>query len=573
MMLFPIVERELRVASRRAMTFWLRLISAIVAVIIAWGVFVIIESVPGGIGVQAGKPLFVMLTWMAFVATLCAGMFFTADCLSEEKRDGTLGFLFLTDLRGYDVVFGKLIGTLCRCTFALIAIFPVLGCTLLMGGVDPGEFWRTILCLVHTLFFSLAAGMLISSLSKHALKALAATIVLILLFSGGTLLLDSGWAEFNRTTFKPFFSFASPAFLFWNAGNWSPYFRTAFAVNQIVAWLMLAATCLLIPWTWQEKSKRGRGETWTFINRLRFGSERRRARVREKTMDPNPTTWLVCRERMQSLIMWGIALLVVGWCLLAAWMEETSMFEIVGWRVVNWVATAVMCLWVTSQASQFFADARRSWLLDLMLTTPMEARTIAPGAWRGLLRMFGLPVLIVLAVSFLSQVFSMDGSGWMFTGGDHGPIAKWIFVIGSACCVLIKSLANFLALAWFAMWMGLISRNGLLGTLKTILLVQVVPWMLIMFATAMMFPLMALLGASNWTSKFSADWFRWMPIVTVLISTALNVGKDIVIYVIARDKMVNHLRDIVVRQIAPPTIYLPRIAPRVAPPPVIQSSP
>ena len=28
----------------------------------------------------------------------------TADCLSEEKREGTLGLLFLTDLRGYDIV-------------------------------------------------------------------------------------------------------------------------------------------------------------------------------------------------------------------------------------------------------------------------------------------------------------------------------------------------------------------------------------------------------------------------------------------------------------------------------------
>ena len=35
--------------------------------------------------------------------SLCA-MRNTADSLSAEKREGTLGLLFLTDLRGYDVV-------------------------------------------------------------------------------------------------------------------------------------------------------------------------------------------------------------------------------------------------------------------------------------------------------------------------------------------------------------------------------------------------------------------------------------------------------------------------------------
>ena len=37
-----------------------------------------------------------------------AGLLGTADCVSSEKRDGTLGLLFLTDLKGYDVICGKL---------------------------------------------------------------------------------------------------------------------------------------------------------------------------------------------------------------------------------------------------------------------------------------------------------------------------------------------------------------------------------------------------------------------------------------------------------------------------------
>ena len=91
MTLFPIVERELRIASRGLLTFWLRVIAAGVAVVIGAGLMMIYLSLPGGGGsFQLGAPLFGVLTWMALVATLSAGVFFTSDCLSEEKREGTL---------------------------------------------------------------------------------------------------------------------------------------------------------------------------------------------------------------------------------------------------------------------------------------------------------------------------------------------------------------------------------------------------------------------------------------------------------------------------------------------------
>ena len=76
MTLFPIVERELRIASRRALTFWLRVIAASVAFIIGAGLLTIFLNIPGGAGMQPGEPLFAVLTWMAFATSLAAGVFF-----------------------------------------------------------------------------------------------------------------------------------------------------------------------------------------------------------------------------------------------------------------------------------------------------------------------------------------------------------------------------------------------------------------------------------------------------------------------------------------------------------------
>src|SRR5438876_2499914 len=156
MTFLPVVERELRVAARKRSTFWLRIVAALVALVFGSG-FLLLTKVGLGFGtVSLGRGLFAVLTWLCLAAALAAGLFFTSDCLSEEKREGTLGFLFLTDLRGYDVVAGKLLATSLRGFFPLLAFFPIVGVTLLMGGVTGVEFWKTSLALLNALFFSLA---------------------------------------------------------------------------------------------------------------------------------------------------------------------------------------------------------------------------------------------------------------------------------------------------------------------------------------------------------------------------------------------------------------------------------
>ena len=113
-----------------------------------------------------------------------AGVFLTADCLSEEKREGTLGLLFLTDLRGYDVVLGKLMATSVHALYSLLAIFPVLALPLLMGGVTVGEFWRVVLVLLVTLFLSLGIGMLSSAIGRETRQAMGGAFLAILLLAG-----------------------------------------------------------------------------------------------------------------------------------------------------------------------------------------------------------------------------------------------------------------------------------------------------------------------------------------------------------------------------------------------------
>jgi len=210
MTFLPIAERELRIRARRRGTFALRCVAAMVSLLVCGFMLMFGSMSPGKVGAAAFRTLMVL----TFVYCLYEGLRNTADCLSEEKRAGTLGFLFLTDLKGYDVVFGKLLATSLSGFYALVAILPSIGVPLLSGGVTAGEFWRGVLVLVVTLFFSLSTGMLVSSASRDERRAWAAGIAIIMVVTVLPPVLR--WVPFI-----PFqsLSWASPTVAFWTVAE------------------------------------------------------------------------------------------------------------------------------------------------------------------------------------------------------------------------------------------------------------------------------------------------------------------------------------------------------------------
>src|SRR5215472_9765548 len=155
MTFLPIVERELRVAARRPAMYRARVFAA-AGVMLVW--LVLVGGSRRTSAAELSQTLFIAFGVIALLFCLLAGIFLTADCLSQEKRDGTLGLLFLTDLKGYDVVLGKFVATSISAFYALFALLPVTGVSLLLGSVTGVEFWRTALALINALFVSLTLG-------------------------------------------------------------------------------------------------------------------------------------------------------------------------------------------------------------------------------------------------------------------------------------------------------------------------------------------------------------------------------------------------------------------------------
>src|SRR5262249_2754343 len=257
MIFLPIVGRELRVAARRKGTYWTRF-GAVFGVLLVW---LLLMAEGGSLAAgQLSRHLFLVFGILSLAFCLLAGIFLTADCLSEEKREGTLGLLFLTDLRSYDVVFGKLAATSVLSAFAVLAILPVLGLPLLMGGVTFGEFCRLVLALLVTLLLLLSIGIFISALTREARQAMAATFLALFLLAG--ILPTVYWLRviLTRSAAAGGLMLASPIHTFTAA--FASHYGTRDGPEQFwLSWiflLCLALTCLflamlILPYTWQEK--------------------------------------------------------------------------------------------------------------------------------------------------------------------------------------------------------------------------------------------------------------------------------------------------------------------------------
>ena len=565
----PIATRELRVAARKRATYWVRTSAALIAFLIGVGAMAL-SLLSGGGTVGIGHGLFGLLTGLSLAAALAAGLFLTADCLSEEKREGTLGLLFLTDLRGHDVVFGKLMATSLRSVHGLLALFPILAITLLMGGVTGAQFWKTTLALANTLFFSLALGMMVSAASRDSQRAMAGVLCLIVLVLAGTPLADSALGEAMKKPSLVLFQLLSPAYAFGAASSWGrSSFWLGLASSHGLAWGFLGVASLLAPWTWQQKAAVTRTSMGARAYAWKFGGARRRARVRRELMSLDPVLWLVCRERGQSWALWTLAALVWGAFAVSLALRIPAE-DWAAWSVIGPVVAFVLYLAAASQGSRFFVEARRSGLMELVMATPLTPAEIIKGQWRAFLRLFALPLGLLAAAQAGAALLSNR-----VAGGSMGPLLgghpDFLWVVVSAGLGVVTTLMNFAALGWVGMWMGMGSKNNGMATLKTLLIVEVVPAIVFSFLTGF---IMVLVMMPRMGGRFtSGSWNGlWAVLMQVGLSTALAVGKDLLLIFLARQRLHTGFRVWAMRTALVGSSLRAGAPPPVIPPPVIPSA-
>jgi len=119
----------------------------------------------------------VQLAFILFFAALSA-----ASAITQEKDRRTFILLLMTDLRSYEIVLGKLLGSLLQIILLLVGMIPVLVLVILLGGVGAAQVIQATLVLAATALGAGSVGCLVALWREKTFQALALTVLSIVLF-------------------------------------------------------------------------------------------------------------------------------------------------------------------------------------------------------------------------------------------------------------------------------------------------------------------------------------------------------------------------------------------------------
>jgi ABC-type transport system involved in multi-copper enzyme maturation permease subunit len=178
---------------------------------------------------------FVQLTLLVFFAALAA-----VSTITLEKDRRTFILLLLTDLRDYEIVLGKLVGSLLQIGTLVIATIPVLAMLLLVGGVGPSQLAQAVVLIAAAVLAAGSLGGLVALWRDRTFPALALTVLFLVLYLSLTL---------DPPAFLALLVPAAAALLVWGYVSRRERFRKQF-VGIAVALGVLAVAGAVPLWWW-----------------------------------------------------------------------------------------------------------------------------------------------------------------------------------------------------------------------------------------------------------------------------------------------------------------------------------
>jgi hypothetical protein len=488
-----VADRELRSAARQKVTYRTRWITAAVFfALLVW----LLWAFHGFNSRLAASGIFRAYSVLIFLYCFFLGTARTADCITAERREGTLGLLFLTNLNSAEIIAGKLCSNALASVYGFMAIFPMLALPLLMGGITFGHFGRTVLGLLNGILFALAAGFLASVLCKRQFTAIALALGLTISLAGGLMLGAAAANSYSPT--RPLASWLapfSPLYTLMAADGtrlFGPnrFWRSAAAVTSISLGC-LALTTLLLARTWRDRPKSV--PAW---NRLGFwpsskqNPSPKRAALRRRLLAINPLFWLAARQLVSAPVMMLLAVVVT---LITVYVAAPFFGRMMGmataapvlahlfaWLWAGLAIHALVLYYAAMSASQPLAEDKQTGTLDLILSTPTTERAISRGLWLAYGRKMLFPALLAVLVHLFfiwicMVMATLDPPGPLSPGATpgelfwsallnrplRGQIIEWQFgfMLRIVLLILLQLMVAWLTLGWVGRWLGLRTKH------------------------------------------------------------------------------------------------------------------
>ncbi len=506
--MFPVAERELLVAARNPKTFLWRLIAALVVCVIALAAFWAADRF--GTRFVDGRKVFTFLTHLAFVCCLFGGASLTSDSISSEQREGTLGLLFLTQLRGHDIVLGKLLAASLRAAYSLLGTLPIMAISLLIGGVSVLEFVRVALHLMVTLYLSLSIGLYVSTRhTRQRFVANASSLAVLILAAG---LFGAGWIfsdVLGSTTADRLLQLASPvsphltAFdpLYQRTTLWGfPIFWIALFVQSALASHLLFLTSTILRTLLHSTSPRRTENTAFSANtppslHPKSTSHRlhpnRTSRTRD--LDKNPFAWLASRGNTTNRAAFAV---LAGVFVYTVWKGNQRTDPVVTAGVAALFTLMSIKLLASSLMCGRLTEDRLSGALELLLTTPLGGTTIVRGQWQALWQQMRAPMVgLIVLMGYLHWLVQTTGQSVL------QDFVHWLFWVQ-----VILYFSEIVALGWVSLWMTQRCRTAAHATATALTLVVLLPFGLSVWIAAAFNLVSFQATAQTNDSLFGATW-------------------------------------------------------------------
>ena len=141
-------------------------------------------------GAAPGLQFFTSLVIINFVVICVAAISYFASAITEEKADGTLALLRLTQLSPFAILLGKSTSRLLGGLLLLLVQLPFALLAITLGGVRLDQVVDCYLLLAALLFFACNAGLVSSVLARHTAAAGVLTAAFAVLYFCWPLLVE-----------------------------------------------------------------------------------------------------------------------------------------------------------------------------------------------------------------------------------------------------------------------------------------------------------------------------------------------------------------------------------------------
>ena len=454
--MLPIVQRELQTAARHPKLYRRRFFS--------WSVifFLVCMVVPTGSRNGQGSEAFQFLTTLTLVLCLLEGLRKTADAITIERREGTLGLLFLSTLNGWDIILGKLTSAAIRSLNTLLVFVPVLAVTLLLGGTTGGEFWRSILLLVVALLASLCLCLCISAVTHEGSFAAALTSLIVLAILPLLSFLHAPTAKWIMPL-SPFFGLRAASDAYYSF-DIIPYWL-AIVYLASITFTAIVIGSLVLPQTWQDRPRRARHAA-----RVDRTLSPRLLRGHRAMLDQNPIMWLMFNPRshrnFRRFLIGLVAFVLISTATLLYGLPQFGVTAPLGFEFVTPTFASLILIFALSiriarSTTRNFAEARDNGVLELLLSTPVRVPVIIEGQWLAL-RADLLPGVVLFAL--------LSGTLVLFTT-TLGEVPQALYGLK----LLAEAILGLVTLAVVGVWMGLTSKTPARAFFKTIIIGLIAP--------------------------------------------------------------------------------------------------